>query len=334
MNNIISIVIPAYNAEKYIEQCIESVIHQTYADLEIIVVIDDTSVDRTNKKVEEIAKSDNRIVIVRQHKKKLGEARNGGIDAASGNYIMFLDADDWLESTCCEIAYKTIIKEDADLVFFNYVKEYGAKSIPHISYPKEYMEYTRNKKEFFLYDMKNCTAWGKLYSRSLIGFERFNCNVKESEDVEFNFRIYSQVKKAIYINDLLLHYRVLSSSAVHGFDPHKVEKFEYTLSLVKKNTVGYSIEQTKAYYSFLAIIYILVCQNCVYLDPSLRLNEKIKKIEEISKRQTFSELFANIDKLEIPLTRKIIPVLGKKHLFLEILAVIAIKQKVEKGRRN
>lgn len=334
MNKTISIIIPAYNAEKYIEQCIESVIHQTYADLEIIVVIDDTSVDCTNEKVEQISSLDKRIVIVRQHKKKLGEARNGGIDVASGNYILFLDADDWLDPTCCETVYSTITKENADLVFFNYVKEYGAKSVPHISYGKECLKYTSDNKEFFLYDMKNCTAWGKLYSKKLIGNERFNCEVKESEDVEFNFRIYPQVSKAVYINDLLLHYRVLLSSAVHGFDPQKVEKFEYTLSIVRKNTIGYSEEQIKAYYSFLAIIYIVVCQNCVYLDPSLSLRDKTKKIEEISKRQTFKELFSNIDKLKIPLSRRVIPIMGKMRLFLGILAVIAIKQKVEKGRRN
>ena len=334
MNKTISIVIPAYNAEKYIEQCIESVIHQTYSNLEIIVVIDDTSADCTNEKVEKIAIKDKRIVIVRQHKKKLGEARNGGMDIASGNYILFLDADDWLEPNCCEIAFKTIEKEKADIVFFNYVKEYGAKSVPHISYEQEFLQYTQEKKSFFLYDMKNCTAWGKLYSKSLIGAERFNCNVKESEDVEFNYRIYPQVSKAVYIRDVLLHYRVLLSSAVHGFDPQKVEKFEYTLSIVRKNTIGYSEEQTKAYYSFLAIIYIVVCQNCVYLDPFLNLKGKMDRIDEISKRQTFKELFSNLNQLQIPLSRKAIPILGKKRLYLGILLLIAVKQKVEKGRRN
>lgn len=83
MNPTISVIIPAYNAEKYIKQCIESVIEQTYTNLEIIVVTDDTSSDNTNEKVDQIADLGNRIQIVRQHKKKLGEARNGGLDISN-----------------------------------------------------------------------------------------------------------------------------------------------------------------------------------------------------------------------------------------------------------
>lgn len=333
MNPTISVIIPAYNAEKYIKQCIESVIEQTYTNLEIIVVTDDTSSDNTNEKVDQIADLGNRIQIVRQHKKKLGEARNGGLDIATGEYIMFLDADDWLEPSCCETAYNTIIKENADIVFFNYIREYGSKSVPHISYEQEYLIYTKEKKEFFLYDMKNCTAWGKLYSKKLIGTERFNCEVKESEDVEFNYRIYSKTKRAVYIKELLLHYRVLLSSAVHGFDPNKVEKFEYTLAIVRRNTLGFSDERDRAYYSFLAIVYIVVCQNCVYLDSSLDLKRKIKKTKEISKRQVFNELFSNIDKIQLPLSRKMIPIFGKMHAYLGIIFVIWIKHIMEAQRR-
>ncbi len=334
MNESISVIIPAYNAEKYIEQCINSVMQQSFQDLEIIVVIDDTSKDNTNEIVAQITNTDKRIKVLQQHKKKLGEARNGGLDIAHGDYILFLDADDWIEPNCCEIAMTNILEYKSDLLFFNYIKEYGSKSIPHISYRKDKLEYSKKKQEFSIYDMKNCTAWGKLYSSQLIGNERFNSEIKESEDVEFNFRIYSKVQNAVYIKQPLLHYRVLESSAVHGFDPDKVGKFEYTVSLVRENTLGVNQEKTDAYFSFLAIVYIVICQNCVYLDKSASIKAKLIKVRGIGNRQIFKELFLNIGHIKLPISRKIIPIMGKLNMGIGILAAIGFKQKLEKGRRS
>ena len=110
--NSISIVIPAYNVENYIEQCLLSVIKQTYKTLEIIVV-DDGSKDKTGEIADKYAKMDDRIIVVHQNNGGLPNARNTGMKYAHGEYVMFLDSDDWLEMTCCETAIREIQNEKA-----------------------------------------------------------------------------------------------------------------------------------------------------------------------------------------------------------------------------
>lgn len=327
---IVSIIVPAYNAKNYIEKCIQSIIIQTYSKIQILIVIDDTCVDGTNEIVEKFALKDSRIQIIRQHAKRQGEARNEGIDNAVGKYILFLDADDWLEITCCERVIEVIENYEADLVFFNYFKEYGNNSVSHIAFSGEIKICDEKRKDFPLYDMKNCTPWGKLYRRSIIGELRFNTEVREAEDVEFNYRLYSKVRKAIYIKDQLLHYRVLHSSAIHGFDERKIEKFEQVLEIVRSNTIGYDIERKEAYYSFAAIAYIVVCQNCVYLNPNISWWMKLVKVHNIGNREEYKSMFANTKFVKIPFSRKIIVLLGKYNINMGVLMIIWIKNQIEK----
>lgn len=103
------------------------------------------------------------------------------------------------------------------MVFFEYFKEYENSVVKHYSY-KEDMIYTFQEKPFFLYDMRTITAWGKLYKREIIGNNIFDENMKTAEDVDFNYRIYQNVNKAVYMHKCLLHYRILKKSAIHGYD--------------------------------------------------------------------------------------------------------------------
>lgn len=159
--NSISIVIPAYNVENYIEQCLLSVIKQTYKTLEIIVV-DDGSKDKTGEIADKYAKIDDRIIVVHQNNGGLPNARNTGMKYAHGEYVMFLDSDDWLEMTCCETAIREIQNENADIIFFEYYKEYRNKSLQMQTYKENKLTYSEEgKKEFFIYDMRTITAWGE-----------------------------------------------------------------------------------------------------------------------------------------------------------------------------
>ncbi|MDD3414636.1 MAG: glycosyltransferase family 2 protein [Lachnospiraceae bacterium] len=329
----VSIIIPAYNAENYISECIGSLVSQTYKNIEIIVVSDTASKDRTPEIVDSIANTDSRIVVVRQHGKKQGEARNGGLDVSTGHYIIFLDADDWLEPECCEVTVNEIVQSNAEIVFFDYIKEYGKKSVPRFAYKEQRLEYTLDNKEFFIYDMKTITPWGKLFLKDCIGNERFDENTRESEDVEFNFRIYGKVRKAVYIHKILQHYRVLESSAVHGFDNSKIQKFEYTINLIRQEMLDGDIDKAKAYYSFLAIIYIVLCQNCICLNPEKNIFSKCHDVAQLNKKNYFSEMFKNLNSVNIPYSRRIIPIMGKFGVNIGVLLVIGIKQLIVKSRR-
>lgn len=333
MNSKISIIIPAFKAEKYIGQCLNSVLNQTYSNLEVIAVVDSKSNDKTEEIVRTYEKKDSRIKVILQHGKKQGEARNGGIDEATGDYILFLDADDWLSTECCEEALKTAEGSEADIVFFDFFKEFEKKSIPIFTYKQEKLIYSNARKEFSIYNMHFVTPWGKLYSRDIIKNERFDINVKEAEDVEFNFRLYSRISFAIYIHKNLYHYRIQTNSAIHGFDENKLIKFDYTINKIKKITLGKGEEKEHAYYSFLAIVYIVLCQNSIYLNPKIGLVEKIKRIASLENREYFNDMFFYIDKVELPFSRKIIPFFGKKHIFWGIIFVLWVKQLIDLMRK-
>ena len=115
----ISVVVPVYNVEKYLRKCIDSIINQTYKNLEIILV-DDGSPDKCGEICDEYAKKDNRVKVI--HKKNAGvsSARNDGIDNATGEYIIFVDSDDWLEDNAIEIMVDKLNEYDYDCVFCNF----------------------------------------------------------------------------------------------------------------------------------------------------------------------------------------------------------------------
>ena len=113
----ISVIIPIFNAEKYISDCLESIINQTLKDIEIIL-INDGSNDKTEQIIKEYAKKDKRIIILKQKNKGAGAARNSGIQISKGEYISFIDSDDMFHFKTLEIAYENLIKFNADIVLF------------------------------------------------------------------------------------------------------------------------------------------------------------------------------------------------------------------------
>ena len=129
MNDIVSAIIPIYNVEKYLDRCIESVVNQTYCNLEIILV-DDGSPDNCPQMCDEWAARDSRIKVIHKQNAGLGMARNTGIDHATGTYICFFDSDDYVEPELVEKAYHAAVEYDADMVCYgvNFVNAAGLKT--------------------------------------------------------------------------------------------------------------------------------------------------------------------------------------------------------------
>ena len=118
MNKLISVIIPVYNCEKYIKRCLESVIKQSYANFEVIV-INDGSIDNSLEVIKEVSQEDKRIRIVSQENKGVSYSRRHGVEIANGDYITFIDADDYIESRFLETMYNEIIKNKVGLVCCN-----------------------------------------------------------------------------------------------------------------------------------------------------------------------------------------------------------------------
>jgi glycosyltransferase involved in cell wall biosynthesis len=330
MEEKISVIIPAYNVGKYLSKCVESVVNQSFKNLEIIIV-DDGSKDDTLAIAKRWQGSDSRIIVIHQENRGFAAARNTGLNNACGTSILFLDSDDWLEKQCCEIAIKELASENADIVFFDYYKEYSNKTLKCHAHTASKIIYEKNKENVvFLYDMKTITAWGKLYRKSCLGEQKYNESMRTAEDVDFNYRVYQSVSKAIFINECLLHYRILKKSAIHGFDPMIQEKFIYPLDTVKNYTVNVDDEMKAAYYSFAAIAYIAICQNGIALDSQINFEKKMKNIKDFNKIEWVRQLFENTKSVRIPVSRKLIILFGKYNINLGTLIAIAIKQRMEK----
>lgn len=220
----VSIIIPVYNVEQYLPQCIESCINQTLKDIEIILV-NDGSTDSSGAICNRYAQNESRIILLNQANGGLSSARNAGIDIASADYIVFLDSDDWMDKEACEIAYNSARINNADVVFWGTVKEYHTKKsvqIPILSndciiHGEDLNWLKRRLVGLIGNELSTPTktdafnsAWGKLYKKSWLIIHKIRfVDTKKigSEDVLFNIQYFSFVQKAVYLNLFLNHYR-------------------------------------------------------------------------------------------------------------------------------
>lgn len=213
----ISIVVPVYNVEKYIENSLQSICNQTYREIEVLL-IDDGSTDSSLEKCREWEKKDDRIKVITQVNAGAAAARNKGIDFATGKYIMFVDADDWIEENMLEVLYSEAELCDADVACCNLIEDVAQKKIHTITAEEKYQE----KKKIFLNRIDSglalLTVWGpvcKLYRREIIGDCRFE-DFKVAEDLHFNTKIICKenFQKVVLVDYPFYHYLIYPGSAM------------------------------------------------------------------------------------------------------------------------
>lgn len=205
---LISVIIPCYNVEKYIDRCMESVLNQTYRNLEIILV-DDGSTDGTGEIIKKYAEHDHRIKILHQKNKGAGAARNAGMEIASGSYIGFVDSDDWIAEDMYEYLIGIIKEEDADIAACDFYAVHGRldKQKPA---KKENMKRMGNKELMLFFFRVNGeksfhAVWNMLYKRETIDRCRF-LEGKITEDMLFNYRVYCNCEKYVLSNQKKYYY--------------------------------------------------------------------------------------------------------------------------------
>ena len=215
----ISIIIPVYNTEKYLKKCLDSIINQTLKSLEIIC-IDDCSTDNCLHILKEYQLKDNRIKIIEQKENKgQGVARNLGLNIAEGEYIMFLDPDDWLELNACEIAYNQISKNKNDIVFFGtttHIEKQNKKFNNDIRL-QPFLNYF-NKANVKLYEIdvpfiKTFEIWYKIYNHSFIKQNQIKFSTERfGEEGDFSLKAIVLSDTASFIDKHLYNYRIRTSS--------------------------------------------------------------------------------------------------------------------------
>ena len=214
----ISVLVPVYNAEKYIEKCIKSIINQTYKDIEI-VLIDDESKDNSLNIMKNLQKQDNRIKIVSVENKGVADARNSAIENATGKLLTFVDSDDTIDEDYLEIMYNNLKKYDADIAVINcknIIEETGA--ILHKDFGiKQIKEYTSTEavKDLFYYNFLRHSPWGKLYKRNVWNNIKFPLG-KNYEDLAIIYKTFLNANKIIYIPEEKYNYLIRKGSIVHN----------------------------------------------------------------------------------------------------------------------
>lgn len=205
----ISIIVPVYNVEKYLENCIESILNQTFKDFELILV-DDGSTDNSGKICDIYEKKDSRIKVIHKNNGGLSSARNTGLDIACGKYVGFVDSDDSIHPKMYEVLYNLIEKYKSDISCCNYKYTYDISNQNHEELNlNEVIEMSNIEAIEKLYDkdlgVRLVVAWNKLYHKRL--FENIRYEIGRIHEDEFiAHRILYRCKKIVYINNELYYY--------------------------------------------------------------------------------------------------------------------------------
>ncbi len=216
----ISIIIPCYNAENYIEKCVESILSGSYTDIELIIV-NDGSTDGTAGRLQKFS-NDKRVIVI--HQKNGGEAaaRNAGINVATGEYIGFVDADDYIEIDMYYKLYTAMNENDADLAVCNFNLVYDKQSTQYL-YSKMIDGCVSVQNDVYGYFARFCACprpnnyvWTKLYKRKIImsSAVRFE-NFPHSADTLFSFKLLPFIKKTVFVNEGLYNYYQREKSSIH-----------------------------------------------------------------------------------------------------------------------
>ncbi len=214
MNPLISVIIPVYNVDKHLAKCLDSIVNQTYKNLEIIL-INDGSKDNSNEICREFAEKDDRIVFVSRENRGVSATRNEGIELAHGDYFSFIDSDDYLELDAYEYLLNIVKQHKVDAVNFEHFITYSDKEIVHKIADKNYGLFDRSGAQYQLvYNV--AFAWNKLFSKKIIENLKFDETILRGEDSLFSRTAFSKADKVWFDSRPLLHYVQSENSAVRG----------------------------------------------------------------------------------------------------------------------
>lgn len=332
-NPLVSIIVPVYNTEKYIRECLNSLCQQNYSHIEIIAV-DDGSTDNSLCLLKELSNKDDRLKVFSQPNQGVSAARNLALSQATGIYVMFVDADDWIDPSTIEKCLQAI--GDADVCFFAYVREFSNRSLPKLLFPQtqhftgEACQQLQRRmigpvgEELVNPGMLDSlgTIWGKLYRRDILDGASF-IDLKiigTAEDSLFNCNVFRKVQKAVYINKAFYHYRKFNSGAeTKRYKPQLFQQWNRLFEYMKA-TVTDEIGQ-KALYNRIALSIIgLGLNECLSPDT---LKVKTAKIAEIINQPHYREAYKELDLAYFPIHWKVF-FFAAKHQMARVLMLLVL----------
>lgn len=340
---LVSIIVPVFNVEKYVSQCLESLVNQTYQNIEIICV-DDESPDQSIKILEKYRDQDNRIRIVRQKNTGLSGARNTGMQFATGEYLVFVDSDDWIELCTCEEAVIAAMKYNADLIMWSYTREYEEKSADKLMFWDNLQLFSEdgvknqiNRRLCGLYgeelahpDYANAieTAWGKMYRLSILRDNEIQfISEREigTEDALFNLYATKYVKRAVYLRSCYNHYRRNNiNSLTSNYKEKLYLQWQHLFDLMQKYIDDNQLDETfqVALKNRIALSILGLGLNVVESDFSMI--KKCRMIRKIIGSNRYIDAYRNLEFRYFPFHWKMFYFCAKHKLSFSLVMFLRI----------
>ncbi len=326
-NHLISVVIPIYNSEQYLEECIVSVINQTYRNLDVLL-INDGSKDTSLNICKKYEKIDSRIRVISKENEGVSATRNRGIKEAKGQWITFIDADDIVGET---YIYELVqgISEDSDICFVNSTKDFSKMSTAEDISSQSTMQLDKTTLQLFERGLLNkyaiktpihlTSACAKLYKVDFLLCNQifFPLDITKSEDAVFNMLVYHQAKKGAWCNKNLYYYRMNTASATHKYDVNVVENYKKHLEIIQK------FYAEKKYFEYENDFDVRVCFDFIYciVNKFCHMNNykryKDRKLEFLTEleQDPFKKSFQNIKSEEFSIPEKLFIFCIKNRFF-------------------
>ncbi len=343
---LVSIIIPIYNAEEYIEECVGSVLNQTYTNIELLL-INDGSTDNTGKMLAAFAEKDSRVRVFHKENGGTHTARNLGLDNSKGEYVMFMDPDDWLDLNTIQYLVEKIRENNLDYVRFNYIREFAGASLKKKNTFLEEKVYQNDEcktifrqtvglvgKELKSPENLNFLAsvcFG-IYKKSIIS--QYNIrffNIRKLgtfSDGLFNIEFFRYIRSFLFVDKGFYHYRKTNiQSATRSYRRVFLRKqnllFEKIYNIIKDSDVS---DIFTAYYNRIAMGTMELCLNAINGRGSFAT--QFKEIKEILKDELHKKAFKNFSISTLPLTWKVYFLLMKIRFTTGVYFMTAVIRKI------
>lgn len=322
---LLSVIVPVYNVESYLNQCVESILSQSHTELELILV-DDGSPDRSGSMCDRWAEKDHRVRVIHKENGGVCSARNAGLDAARGDYIAFVDSDDWLDPGM----YETMMEQSCDIVLCDCVKEHpGSQELYSHAIRPGFYDRKQLETEYFphLLMMENVeypatiSNWVMVFRRELSQDIRYLTGVRYSEDLLFGAQLMYRAKSFCYLKgQSFYHYRMNPTSATHKFVPNKWNDYLKLHAGIRASFGGCADFDFSHQIDLCLLFFLYNAVGDLYGAPLAR-REKKRMILNILGCPQVRELFGRLDiaKLPIPAKQRLITYLYRFRVGISAL---------------
>ena len=336
----VSIIIPVYNVEKYLDRCVQSAMNQTLWDIEIILV-DDESPDNCPQLCDEYAKKDSRIKVIHKKNGGLGFARNSGLDVTTGEYVTFLDSDDFVDLFTYEHLYKIAKAENIDAVYYKF-KRFNFENNIHESTPiNDIIEYKDEEIKELMLDIiasepsaKNdhkiqCSSCTAMYRMDVIKQNNVRFHSEReliSEDLIFNLDFLKHASKVTFNNGEYYHYRVNPISLTSKVRNDRVKKIKILYTYINDHITKWGLDYNKAEERNIRL-FIGGCRNAItnYLTNG---KDKRKWIKEQLEMSIWNNVYNDYNWQQLPIYPKIFLLLCVKK-YINLLFILSyIRKKI------